>query len=308
MQHNEPQKTGILFIHGLLDSSSGLADLETYFNQIGFHTFMMTLPGHGLSPEALREVSAEDWIQAVEKEIAICQTMVDRLFLLGFSGGGSLALYHSLIQKNIAGVISLAPLFQLKTTLARGIRPLYWLEKQYKKPIWLPAGHAQDPARYAHFPIHFAFQSQKLAKILRKEFQHKAMPIPWYLILSLEDETVCSKTAIQYFSRPSLMPKQGLLYSCKPQLYRFSNRAQLEHRKTEDERPLSHIALPISPQNRHYGIQGDRLSAYQNVKIPKKAGCLEKILSGTSKTRGTYNPDFNYLSQSILRFIQQGSV
>ena len=79
---------------------------------------------------------------------------------------------------------------------------------------------------------------------------------------------------------------------------------------------LSHIALPFSPNNRHYGNQGDHPYASRRDSYKTDYGAYSRIeedvyhllfnlgLVKRKKYALTYNPDFDFMATSIINFIQ----
>jgi esterase/lipase len=100
---------GILLIHGLLASPAELRDYGQYLAQQGFTVLGIRIKGHGTSPYALRDQNYENWFQSVQRGFNILKIYSPRLFVIGFSTGGALAL--KLAAENpeeIAGLIALS--------------------------------------------------------------------------------------------------------------------------------------------------------------------------------------------------------
>ena len=89
---------GALFIHGLLDSPFSMREIALYLQSQGILSRAIVLPGHSTVPGALLHTDYHEWLQALRYGIAsFTQTQeVERIFLIGFSTGASLALLHTL--------------------------------------------------------------------------------------------------------------------------------------------------------------------------------------------------------------------
>ncbi|MEQ1529161.1 MAG: alpha/beta fold hydrolase [Methylococcales bacterium] len=83
---------GVLLIHGLLASPAELRDYGEYLAKQGYTVLGVRLKGHGTSPYALRDQHWEDWYSSVQRGFAILKSYSERIFVIGFSTGGALAL------------------------------------------------------------------------------------------------------------------------------------------------------------------------------------------------------------------------
>jgi carboxylesterase len=95
------------------------------------------LPGHGGEPEALARTGCEDWIDAVaEAHRVLCQRH-ERVFLVGLSLGGLLAL-HRAASADVDGLAVIGVPLRLRTT-ARAALPI----ARYRWP-YLPKRRGSD--------------------------------------------------------------------------------------------------------------------------------------------------------------------
>ena len=84
---------GIVLVHGFLASPAELKALAEELQASGHTVYLVRLKGHGTSPWDLRERSYEDWFGCVRRGIEIIQGLCEKVAVVGFSTGGSLALY-----------------------------------------------------------------------------------------------------------------------------------------------------------------------------------------------------------------------
>ena len=103
----------IIFIHGLLSTPAELRELAEKFANEGFIAIGCRLKGHGTSPWDLHERTWQDWRQSVQQSIKIAHCYSQNVHLVGFSGGGLLALLTAADRHiNIASVVAcLTPIF-----------------------------------------------------------------------------------------------------------------------------------------------------------------------------------------------------
>ncbi|WP_333874106.1 alpha/beta fold hydrolase [Methylobacter sp.] len=83
---------GVLLVHGLLASPAELRAYGEYLVKQGYTVLGIRLKGHGTSPYALRDQSWEDWYGCVQRGFNILKVHCSRIFVVGFSTGGALAL------------------------------------------------------------------------------------------------------------------------------------------------------------------------------------------------------------------------
>ncbi|NOR79877.1 MAG: alpha/beta fold hydrolase [Methyloprofundus sp.] len=83
---------GVLLIHGLLASPAELRDYGHYLARQGFTVLGIRIQGHGTSPNALRELSYQQWFRSVQKGFNILKAHCPQSFVIGFSTGAALGL------------------------------------------------------------------------------------------------------------------------------------------------------------------------------------------------------------------------
>ncbi len=97
---------GVLLIHGLLASPAELRDYGHYLAQQGYTVLGIRIQGHGTSPNALRELSYQQWFRSVQKGFNILKIHCPKSFVIGFSSGAALAL--KLVAENPGDIIGIA--------------------------------------------------------------------------------------------------------------------------------------------------------------------------------------------------------
>ena len=65
---------------------------KVYLEKQGYTVLGIRLKGHGTSPYALRDLSYEQWFVSVQRGLNILKVHCPKLFVIGFSTGGALAL------------------------------------------------------------------------------------------------------------------------------------------------------------------------------------------------------------------------
>lgn len=174
----------VVLIHGLSDSPYSLRTLAELFNQAGYYTLNLRLPGHGTAPGMLTTTSLEQFRAALRVAVrhAVQQVGTDRpLLLVGYSNGAALAVDYSLTQLETAHeeeengdplpqrLVLLSPALAvrpgaqwafLRAALGRlpGLEEIGWISVQPEL----------DPFKYNSFPAHAGQQLVRLTASIRQ--------------------------------------------------------------------------------------------------------------------------------------------
>lgn len=85
-------QTAILFLHGFTDSLCRVNGFARYLAQKGVSVRGILLPGHGQTWRELAKTSPTDWYRAAQKELIKLSQNHKRVYVVGLSFGGNLAL------------------------------------------------------------------------------------------------------------------------------------------------------------------------------------------------------------------------
>ncbi len=328
----KPNHQGILLVHGLFDSPFILQDIGKKLMEAGFLVRAVLLPGHGTVPGALLNVTYEQWLATVRYGIETFKNEVEKTHILGFSLGGAL----SLMQPNLASYTLLAPVFKIRSMFA----PLSFFFKQKAAWFYIDPAETLDYVKYGSVPFNAVYQVYLLTKLL----QNITLNAPAFMALPLNDMTVCSKATIDYFKRNSNAKSRMILYtphlrepselcksfgSRKPAMSLWIPRTS-RGTTSFDPRILcktsaypdlhisdfSHPSIPISPNNSHYGKNGDfslashfptdekiNYGEFSALQLKWNQFALQCRLTNEKYQRLSYNPDFEFLSNKIIDLI-----
>ncbi len=203
---------GVLLVHGLSDSPYRMRQIGNHLRDKGFLVRAILLPGDGTVPGDLISVKYEEWIKAVRYGVQRTAPRVERFFVAGFSTGGALGVYHSLVSDDIQGLLLFSP--------ALGVNPMAFLTP-WISPVmtWLDREDDLDFAKYGSFTCNAAAQIYKLTQtidhLVKKE--GKRLTIPVFTALSYEDATADAEYFIDFFNSYVTHPQSRvLLYTAKP--------------------------------------------------------------------------------------------
>jgi esterase/lipase len=317
---NKPasKKIGVLLLHGLLDSPFMLSDIASRLHQENILVRSILLPGHGIVPGALLNVSYQDWLDSTAYGIATLTKEVDSLFIVGYSTGALLSVYHRFAAKNLAGLILLAPAFKIRSPWAFVSNWHQTLGRLGTRARWLSLTAEIDYAKYQSLPINAVAQVYNLSREVKKTLAQTPLAHPLFIATTAADTTISTPTVLKYFSKATHPNNQLILYSNQLN----TNHAQIICRPTQylaqSIQQISHVAIPISSANKHYGAQGDYIFASRaenNIHYGAYNSWQEQVqmqfnrfkLSKTVYRRSTFNPDFDFMIQEMIRFIYRNS-
>lgn len=309
-------KRGALLIHGLLDSPFSLLDIGTRLQQDGFLCRSILLPGDGTIPNDALHVTYHDWLQAARYGIDSLRREVDEIHLVGYSTGAALSVYHALLDENIKSIILLAPAIKIKDPVDTVINWHSLIQLLAKNKPWIYKEKEIDYAKYSSISFNAVMQVSELTNVISDIHKQQDLKCPLFVVVSREDQTISSNTAVDFFHRTHHPESRLLLYSAWDHRYPdpriIARKTDYANLRIEH---FSHVAIPFSPDNKHYGQQGDYslashidneqsiYGAYNPIEI-KAYNLLHKLgMMKFKRQELSYNPDFDYMAEQIMRFV-----
>jgi esterase/lipase len=310
-------KYGVLLIHGLLDSPFSLRDIGTCLQNNGILSRAILLPGHGTVPSDLLKVSYHDWIKAVRYGVESLRKEVEQIILMGYSTGAALSIYQALQDSQIASVVLISPAIKIKTPIDIVVGWHYlmkWFSNNNKQ--WLYCEDEIDYAKYQSIAFNPVNQVSRLTEVISELRKHHSITRPVFMVVSREDETISSHKAIDFFSHLHNQESNMLLYTSIDHRYpdpRILSR-QSQHPDLNINH-FSHTAIPFSPHNPHYGQHGDYIhaahsnvnnvvyGAYNHLEETSSALFYHLGLLSSRRRELTYNPDYDFMTDRMIKFI-----
>ncbi len=97
---------GVLVTHGFTGTTQSVRYLAEELHRLGgFTIHAPRLAGHGVTPEAMHETSARDWIGSVDEGLALLRERCSTIFMTGLSMGGCLTLFAAARHADIRGIV-----------------------------------------------------------------------------------------------------------------------------------------------------------------------------------------------------------
>lgn len=134
--------TGLLLIHGFGGLPGEMRPLGAFLAARGYTVAGPLLARHGRHPDEMYNVRWAEWYASVEEAFAELERRCERVFVIGYSLGGLLALRLA-AQHQTAGVITLAAALQLNGGWPLRLLPV----ARYAMPWFYPmrAADFRDP-------------------------------------------------------------------------------------------------------------------------------------------------------------------
>jgi esterase/lipase len=314
-----------LLIHDLGGTPYEMHDIARAFTDACFLVRAILLPGHGTVPGDLLDTDYRQWVDATRSAVASFEGEAERLVLVGFGLGGTLAIQYAMSDVpppgvELGGLVLLAPALGEETPFAWLRAPAIHSQLTPGRP-WARLLPDYDPVRYESLPRNALAQRMRLVEEVAA--QEAALQLPVFLVLSADDADVDAGAARAWFCQRLAGPRRLIWYTRTPTP---STDCPFVSEESSADWPdildLSHVALPIAPDNPRYGADGGYpdCSHYYWEDSPNWLLCVDLTkttanaglrygevtagnLEGHLVRRLTYNPDFEAVTGAALAFL-----
>lgn len=180
-------ETGCLLIHGFTGAPTEMRPLGEYLAGKGYTVLGIRLTGHGTRIEDMNRVIWQDWSNSVLDGWHLLRPNTRRVFIIGLSMGGVLALYHASFLP-VAGVVSLSTPYEMEPDPRLKVLSLYSRFFPYAskgKSDWQDPHANEDHFSYDKYPTKALVQLIKLLEVTREALP--SITAPALLIHSKKD-------------------------------------------------------------------------------------------------------------------------
>ena len=198
---------GCLLIHGFTSSPYEFRFLVDHLKNKSYTVHVPLLPGHGRSHQVLKNCSWYDWYDSVKNELFQLKKICTKIFIIGLSMGGALAL-HLAAHYEVNGVVALAPGLYLKNKLAplaHFLYPFFPYKRKFSGP---DISNNEKTLTYDKIPLKSLSQLLKFFKHLEHDLQD--IYAPTLVIFSKKDHVVQGKSAITIYKKIASTDKRIL--------------------------------------------------------------------------------------------------
>jgi len=183
----------VLCLHGLTGTPYEVRAPAEALAEAGFYCEGPLLPGHGTTPQALARVSYMEWVSAVVAAHDALAERHERVYAVGLSLGGLLALALA-ERRPLRGLVALAVPLDLGWVVHHGVPWLHRIVRQLPKtPAILDVEARLRHPGYDRMPLAAVNQLLRLAAEVRAGLSRVEAPVA--LIFSRLDPTVPVRNA-----------------------------------------------------------------------------------------------------------------
>ena len=252
-------KRGIVFSHGLTDSTYQLHHLTRHFQAQCFYVMTVLLPGHGTRPGDMLDMRWEDWVAATDFVVDQMAAKVDEIYIGGFSAGGTLALFQASKDNRVQGVFTFSPAVKISSlSVFTGFIDL--LGSMYEPVRWMNIMPDEDYFKYESFPFNAASQIYQLIKATEKSIAENGITVPVFTVASAQDSTVEVEATVALMKALKNKKNKMLLYSQHQRSEPAPIKVVNSHFPEKRQLSLAHTGLSIPIEDPYYGEDG----AYRN--------------------------------------------
>lgn len=198
---NEHSDTCIIAIHGFSSAPKEVEQLAQYLRGNNFATYAPRLEGHGTTPEDLKNKKWQDWYKSVSRAITISTLKYKKIFIVGFSTGGLLALLSTKKRfQEFSGIICINAALHLNDIRVKTLLPAvsFWndivnvvsdegLKKEYLD------NDAENPD--INYNKHYIESIEQLSLLMNKSKKNLSKIHSPILIIQAKDDPVVNPSS-----------------------------------------------------------------------------------------------------------------
>ena len=176
---NLSSKIGVMLIHGFSSTTYEMAPLRNFLDEKGFRVSARNLPGHGTTVDNCNATKYQEWVSAVEQNLAELSNDCDKVYIIGFSMGAILGLHLSTIfpvEKLVIAcpVMSFKNPFQVNV-LVRFFNKIVVKQKKGKNQTGFKT--VKNYSGYRYYPLIALNEFRKLNNFVFKSLNKVKCPV-----------------------------------------------------------------------------------------------------------------------------------
>ncbi|MFH0951661.1 MAG: alpha/beta fold hydrolase [Patescibacteria group bacterium] len=186
-------RNGVLLLHGFAGSVHDLRQLGWFLNSKGFTVHGKRLHGHGINKETFTRSSGKDWIRSVDQGIALLEKRCNKIFIIGHSMGGSLAMLASIKHPSVKKLVIMGTPIRIRGHWwKRLIVPIILPFHKYYHKVWIKTEHERqqhiESGSYLQVSLKALMSAMALFSKTKREIKNVKIPI--LLIYSKNDRVI----------------------------------------------------------------------------------------------------------------------
>ncbi|MFE6486012.1 alpha/beta hydrolase [Streptomyces sp. NPDC057757] len=199
---HEGGEVGVLLCHGFTGSPQSLRPWADHLAERGLTVTLPLLPGHGTRWEDMQLTGWQDWYAEVDRELRALRERCSRVFVLGLSMGGALALRLAAKHGDeVSGVVVVNPANKVHGLAAYALPVIRHVVPTVKGITSDIAKEGSVEVGYDKVPLHAAHSMRRFYQLLDGELPQVTQPL--LLLRSPQDHVVPPADSARILSRVS---------------------------------------------------------------------------------------------------------
>lgn len=197
--------TGVLLVHGLMAAPEEVMEWAYFLHAKGLTVYMPRLSGHGTSSSDLSRRKYDDWLDSVDRGLAVLRSCSKRVVIAGFSTGAGLALQTAIMKpRDFDAIISVSAPLKFKSFSSNFAEMLNLFNRFCnfsglgRLSMEFVRNHADNPhINYHRCPVRSLVQVKKLMGKVRRSLP--SIMIPALVIQADKDPKVAPESGPEIF-------------------------------------------------------------------------------------------------------------
>lgn len=206
-------RTGCLLVHGFTGAPKEMRSLGEFLHKQGHSVLGVRLAGHATDIEDMLRTKYRDWLASVEDGWHLLKPNTDRIFVMGLSMGGVLALATA-ARLPVAGVIAMSAPYHFPRAWAERFPWIIPMLSPFVRTMakgegkWFTPSIAEDHVDYPRHPVRPSYELFKLIVEMRTLLPQISAPA--LVIQSKDDKDVLPFNAEEIYQNIGSQQKELL--------------------------------------------------------------------------------------------------